>query len=302
MTDVPSAHSCHRAILIADIVGSTELYESVGDALAKRRVGACLESLRQAVEGHSGRVVKHLGDGMLCAFESDLDAVLAALEMCERNNGQGLAIRVGVNAGQVLEDGGDVFGDAVNTAARISARARPMEILVSGELEASLSDELRSQARPVPPLTVKGKRDPLRLLALWSDQASTSSQGPAETLCLTQPADPPTAEIRVARLALSYLDKSLTLVGEEQVTIGRDTDCNLSVSSRHASRLHARVFGRGGRFVLADQSSNGTFLIQGRRTRLHLVREEAILYGAGSIYLGEDPEKGEIEPVRYRIL
>ena len=69
MSDVPSARSCHRTILIADIVSSTALYETLGDATAKRMVESCLEILRQATGQHGGKVVKHLGDGMLCSFE-----------------------------------------------------------------------------------------------------------------------------------------------------------------------------------------------------------------------------------------
>ena len=302
MSDASSTNSCHRAILIADIVGSTELYESLGDSPAKKRVGACLEALVRAVTGHGGRVVKHLGDGLLCAFETDQDAVTAALEMCDRNSDRGLAIRVGIHSGQVLEDGGDVFGDAVNTASRICGRARPLEILMTGEFEATLPEELRALARHVPPITVKGKREPMLLCSIWSDQASNSSTAPAETITLRSSPETPTADLRLGRLELSFREKAVLLTGDEELTIGRDVECALSVPSRHASRQHARIFGRRGRFVLADQSSNGTFLVPGRRSKLHLVREEAILSGSGSIYVGEDPSKGDVEPVRYRIL
>jgi adenylate cyclase len=301
MSDVPSARSRHLTILIADIVSSTALYESLGDSAAKRMVAACLDILRQATEAHGGRVVKHLGDGMLCAFEHEQSAVQAALEMCRRNGEEGLAIRVGINSGQVLEDDGDVFGDAVNTASRISSLAKPMEILISGELERGLPDGLQSLARRVPPLTVKGKKQPLRLYAILAD-STASREGPAETLCLSQTLTIMGERSSAGRLELCFLDRTILLSSEEELTIGRDTDCGLAVPSRHASRLHARIFGRRGRFVLADQSSNGTFLVPGRRSKLHLIREEAILYGSGNVYVGEDPATNEVEPIRYRIL
>lgn len=301
MSDVPSARSCRRTILIADIVSSTALYESLGDSAAKRMVESCLDILRQATTAHGGRVVKHLGDGVLCAFEDEQGAVLAAVEMCERNGVEGLAIRVGVNSGQVLEDGGDVFGDAVNTASRIAALAKPMEILISGDLEEALPAHLKSIARRVPPLTVKGKREPLKLYAILNERTN-SREGPAETLCLTQTLVFPSTRPAIGRMELVFLGKTLSLSPEDELTIGRDSDCGLTVPSRHASRLHARIFGRRGRFVLADQSSNGTFLVPGRRSKLHLIREEAILYGSGSVYVGEDPATNEVEPIRYRIL
>ena len=72
------------------------------------------------------------------------------------------------------------------------------------------------------------------------------------------------------------------------------------VKNPHVSRLHARIFFRQGKFILEDQSTNGTFVVPLRQSKLQLLREEALLHGSGLIYLGADPDETESEPVTYQ--
>ena len=203
MTDSSTAKTVERSILFADIVSSTALYESLGNIEAKKQVGERMRELYATVEDHRGHVVKSLGDGILCAFASREDAVRAAVNMCGDEGGSSLNIHVGVHCGEVVEDGGDIFGDAVNTVARIAALAKPSEILISKEMKESLPPFMNDIVRRVPPVSVKGKREPLELFAiLRSGSDSGGGRLPDDRAGAYQHHAPPGRSGRTARALL----------------------------------------------------------------------------------------------------
>jgi hypothetical protein len=130
-------------ILFSDLVGSTELLQRAGDEDAQRLFKAHYQLLRDAVSQHSGAEVKSLGDGLMVAFPSAADAVRCAIAMQQMShrpvNGEHLAIRVGLNAGDALRDEGDYFGTSVVTARRLCDRAGPGQILCSTLVEGLLA-------------------------------------------------------------------------------------------------------------------------------------------------------------------
>jgi adenylate cyclase len=128
------------AILSADVFGYSRLMgeEEVG-TLA--RLKACRRELVDpAIEEFHGRIVKLMGDGALVEFASIVDAVQcsAAIQRRMANHDQGvpaaqrIQFRIGVNLGDVIVDGGDIYGDGVNVAARLEALAEPGGVCVSG--------------------------------------------------------------------------------------------------------------------------------------------------------------------------
>ncbi|NKM17432.1 adenylate/guanylate cyclase domain-containing protein [Rhizobium laguerreae] len=155
------------AIVVADVVGYTRLMEA--DEVATL---ANLRELRSgviepAVMRHNGRIFKVVGDGFLIEFGSAVDAVAAALEMqrattaVEVSGDRRLLLRVGVNLGDVIDDGSDMLGDGVNVAARLEAQAAPGGICISakvhGEIVGKIGDRffdageryLKNLTRPV---------------------------------------------------------------------------------------------------------------------------------------------------------
>ena len=120
-------------ILFTDVEGSTALHTARGDAEARRILGACDEVVREQVRKHGGREIKSTGDGFMIAFGSPRKAVACALAIQEAVTRRGDAVRVraGLHIGEVSEEGGDLFGGAVNAAARICAKAAGGEVLVS---------------------------------------------------------------------------------------------------------------------------------------------------------------------------
>ena len=126
---VTTERAATTTILFSDLVGSTELLDRAGDEDAQRLFKAHYQLLRDAVSQHGGAEVKSLGDGLMVAFASAADAVRCAIAMQQMSrrpvNGEHLAIRVGLNAGDALRDEGDYFGTAVVAARRLCDRARP---------------------------------------------------------------------------------------------------------------------------------------------------------------------------------
>ena len=103
-------------VMFTDVVGSTALRTRVGDAPAQSILDAHDAAVRRTVELHGGRVVKSLGDGYLAVFESARHAVAAAVAI-QRDRDQPIAVRIGLHTGEVLQQGGDVLGEAVHAAA-----------------------------------------------------------------------------------------------------------------------------------------------------------------------------------------
>ena len=125
-------------ILFSDVEGSTDLRTERGDAAAHRILRSHEDVVRRCVAAHEGREIKALGDGFMVAFASARKALASAIAIQqgleERNiesPGEELRVRIGVNTGEVVVEGNDIYGQAVNAAARIASRAKGGEILVS---------------------------------------------------------------------------------------------------------------------------------------------------------------------------
>jgi len=295
--DVPlSSVSVPRTVglLMADVVGSTPLYEKLGDSAARRMVHGCLALLEQGVARHKGRTVKSLGDGILCTFPSALQAALAAQAMAEATATYVVAVRIAAHWGDVLDVGGDVFGDAVNTVARILSLATPGEVLVTRSLRDSLPQEAGLwSVRPLPPVTVKGKREPVDLFALVQPTSGMTTLrsteiggGFAMPVC--------------QGIVLSLGSLEVQVDTDHPADLGRDPTNTLVVDHGCVSRFHARVVAEGQLVMLQDRSSNGTWVVPDGQAPLQILRRQTPLLGCGRIYLGADPRVNLTRPVIFR--
>ena len=127
-----------RSILFTDIVGSTEMCSRHGDDAAIAMLAAHDHIVRMAVGAHNGREVKHTGDGIMAAFNSAANAVKSACriigELRDHNAGGPefpVEVRIGISAGEPVEQAADLFGSTVQLAARLCAQADPGQVLVS---------------------------------------------------------------------------------------------------------------------------------------------------------------------------
>jgi class 3 adenylate cyclase len=126
-----------RTILFTDVEGSTALTDRLGDAKARELLREHERMVREALKAHGGSEVKALGDGFMTSFFSATKALECAIAVqrafAERNasSEEPILVRVGLNAGEPIAEGDDLYGTAVNLAARITAQGKGGEILAS---------------------------------------------------------------------------------------------------------------------------------------------------------------------------
>ena len=279
--------SKERAILFADVSGSTALYELLGDKPAAKAIDACLGALKEVIAARDGVVVKTIGDELMVVFNNPEAACEGAREMQQRmatwppTAGAKLAIRIGFHYGLVLEDKGDFWGDGVNTAARLAGLAKAGQILTTGATANALPGLQRSNLRDLDVITVKGKQDAVRVFELmWGDtEDATHVAGMAAS-----------AQVQ-ARLTLEVGERTIAFPREKTALIlGRENTCDIVVLEKTASRRHARIERRGVQYTLVDESTNGTYVaIEGDR-EVMLRRESVMLRGRGKIALGTSTE------------
>ena len=124
-------------ILFADVSGSTKLFELRGDLEARRLIAAVLGALTEISAHHGGRLIKTIGDEIMCTFPGALNGLLAAVDMQKRLAEDpvfvkdNLAILIGLHHGDALVEEADVYGDAVNTAARMASSAKREQIVTT---------------------------------------------------------------------------------------------------------------------------------------------------------------------------
>jgi adenylate cyclase len=138
------------AILAADVAGYSRLMGTDEEGTHERLRAHLRELVELEIAEHHGRIVKTTGDGMLVEFPSVVDAVRCAVEvqrgMVDRNSAilpeKRIEFRVGINLGDVIVEGEDIFGDGVNIAARLEALAEPGGVLVSNTVHDHVRDRL----------------------------------------------------------------------------------------------------------------------------------------------------------------
>jgi adenylate cyclase len=274
------------AILFADIGGSTQLYDTLGDVRGHQVTAECLECVSEQVRRHGGRVIKTIGDEVMSTFPAATAAVEAARDIQHAVTASStharypVTIHVGLHYGLVLPEEGDVFGDTVNVAARMVGLAKPGEILTTRETVDEIEPGLRAQTRQVDHRGVKGKRAEIDIYeVLW------------QTANLTQINELPEFEVPEGRLLLVLGDQQAVLDYEGKCcTIGRAPDRDLVITDMRASRDHGKIEVRRGKFILQDHSANGTIVRTPDGERISLRREEMVLPHAGNIGIAPNPD------------
>lgn len=287
-----------RTVLFADISGSVRLYEMVGDDVAVQIVGEALAMLRAACEEAGGTVVRTVGDAVLCVFTDPGAGLAAACAMQERSArserpaAPNVRIRIGCHHGAVIEVSGDVYGDSVNTAARVAELSRAGQILATPILIEAAGEPWLKRTRSLGSLALKGKLEAIPVVEVLWDEAEEATA--LATRSMIQPEPCLTVRYRASTW-------QVCADGTAVLTLGREESCDIVAAGTRASRLHARIERRGGRFVLVDHSSNGTLVTNRHGDEVVLHREEHVLRGAGVICLGSSRADTEAERIEYRV-
>ncbi|HET6603936.1 MAG TPA: adenylate/guanylate cyclase domain-containing protein [Xanthomonadaceae bacterium] len=282
------SQSTSLTILFADVSGSTRLFELRGDVEARRLIAAVLDALSEVCVRHGGKVIKTIGDEIMCTLPGALQGVLAACEMHRRlahDPGfvkDNIAIRVGLHHGECLVEDGDVYGDAVNTAARMTTLAKREQIVTTAVTIKGLTGSGNLRTRSLGRARVSGKLLPIEIVdVIWQEDTSNIT-----TVQRAIRVDDTGEENK--KLTLRYRGRVIELNERmEPVIMGRDATNALVVDADWVSRQHAMIEYKRGYFVLSDRSTNGTYVKLGEDEELRLHRDEIHLRKVGTISLGQ---------------
>jgi adenylate cyclase len=275
------------AVLFADICGSTALYERLGDTLARQLIAKCIKLMTSKVTAHQGTLIKTIGDEIMCTFPSTEAAMHAAcamqhaLENERSDDMHRMHIRIGFHYGDVICESNDVYGDTVNVAARVASVTRANQIMATLAAINMLPPDLREKTRPIFRAEFKGKQEQFEIFQItWED----------DDMLRTRIGTPKfrTPQEHTLELGLRYRDQSFKINEQNKsLLIGREEVCDICVQNTFASRQHARIELRFGKFIITDQSTNGTFIRFSDGSVIRLTREDTLLRGSGSISLGQ---------------
>jgi len=275
-------------ILFADVSGSTKLFETRGDVEARRLVSAMLNALAEVTGRHGGHVIKTIGDEIMCTFPGPMQGLLGAIDMQKRIHQDvlfaqlSLVVRIGLHHGDTLVEDNDVFGDAVNTAARMASLAKREQIITTASTVRLLTNAGMLRTRSVGTARVAGKQLPIDIVDVtWQEDTSNVTM---VQRAIRLDASPQTR----IHLQLRYRGQALELDElSPPFTLGRDATSSLMVEAEWVSRYHALIEYKRGFFVLSDRSTNGTYIQFGDDDELRLHRDEVHLRRGGIISLGQ---------------
>ncbi len=271
------------AVVFADVVGSTRLYETAGDAAAKALITELESEIARVVTRMGGVVHEIVGDEVMFLFgEANLGVacacqVQAAVESFSAARGVQMSVRIGLHFGPAIMEQGRIFGDSVNIAARMEGIAQAGQIIASEQAVKELTGSSRSMARRFDEVKVKGKRETLVVFdLLWRFTNVTAIRPVSSQVSERAPA-----------LTLRYRQECYRLqAGLGTFSVGRNRGHDLVVAWGTVSRQHATVEFARGRFVLNDISTNGTFVQMQEGDAIYLRREALPLWGRGQLGFG----------------
>jgi adenylate cyclase len=266
-----------------------------------QRMTDALSVVREEIEAQRGTEIKKIGgDTSMCSFADAASAVKAAHLVQERLNchasitgatdSEKILASIGISHGNVIIEDGDLFGQVVNVAARIAAEAKIGQILLDVMVFDSLPPEIKCKARFVDRIPAKGISKPLDIYEfMWEEEEVITHSSDAVT----------TFEHGHNRCRLEYRNHYLVLDAENtSVVLGRGAEADLVVEVENASRIHLRIEYRHGKYVVTDESRNGTWIESGQGLLLLRRKETYILHGKGRISLGQLPNEA-METVIY---
>jgi adenylate cyclase len=289
------------AILFADICGSTALYENLGDDLARKMISRCINTMAGKISVYQGTLIKTIGDEIMVTFPSAEAAFHAAcaMQVAVENDrppdGIPLHIRIGFNYGEVIKEPDDVFGNTVNVAARVASITRAGQIMATQAVFNALPPYLLNKMHQIMRAEFKGKQEHHEIYQVICEQEDTQNTRLGIPAYRKSPDN-------IDEMILLYRDQSLKVNKERRsVALGRGDTCDIVVQNDFASRLHIHIELRFGKFIIADQSTNGTYIRFSGGNVVHITREEIPLQGNGSISMGQSFAENPAEVVEFSI-
>jgi adenylate cyclase len=293
--------SAAATVMFADSGGGARLVEKYGAQRARQIEMRVLDILTTKTNAYSGAIINTVGNEIMICFLEAERAVRAACEMYRAIKvdpaliGLNIPVKIGLHHGQVLVEEDKVFGDEVNVAARMLALAKVDQIITTQETAGLLPADLREMTRDLGQSWVRGKQDEMEIVEIiWCDSTSQTQFVSYQDALMN---------LLFARLFLEYRGRSIELVPDHRVfKIGRGNGNDLVVGREQVSRSHATIEFRQGKFILVDQSVNGTHLLLKDGARIFLRREEFTLHDRGIIFLGPIISEQDPDIIHYSVI
>lgn len=297
-------------VVFADLTGSTGVFETLGNVKATQAVTRLTQWIGTVCVQCKGQVVKNLGDGVLMVFARNADAITAAIEL-QRQHSKRIAnwpaslkmgLKIGLAYGDVIEQDGDFFGDAVNLASRLCDLSGPEQIFASLSVIEPLLDLGTPRARCLGALEIRGRAEACVVYRIeW--QVDVSSDLMTMPAILAAPAAQKViAPAQSIKLSWRHIEASFAS-RELPIFLGRDSACQFAVDDPQVSRRHASITCRSGHFYLQDVSSYGTWLRASDGSAvIALRRQECMLTPGSDIALGAPFDEMSVAVVRFEVL
>jgi len=277
--------SSSLTILFADVSGSTKLFELRGNVAARDIIASVLGALTEVAQRHGGKLIKTIGDEIMCTFPSAVQGLLASTDMQRRMKSEisfaqdNIGIRIGLHYGEALVEENDVFGDAVNVAARMAALAKRDQIVATASTALTITSAAGVRVRSIGTARVAGKLLPIEIVdVMWQEDVShvTTVQRVVQF-----------AKAKRVVLTLRFLDREFQIDElSDPFTLGREESHSLTIESDWVSRDHAMIEWKRGHFILSDRSTNGSWVKIGNEELL-VHRDAFHLRRSGTISLGQ---------------
>ena len=239
----------------------------------------------------------------MCTFPEADDSANAATEMQEtledandmREEGPKIKVRIGMHFGPALLEGGDVFGDAVNVAARMAAQAKGGQIITTKTTIDLLDPITQATSRFVDRAPIKGKKEDIEIYEIiWQESDVTT---------MATDVGSSAKQRDEVSLEVSYQKTSITLNQDKAgLMMGRSKACDLPINEQLASRQHVKIELRRDKFFVIDQSTNGTHIKIDGTDESFLRREEMHITANGQISLGKSFADNPTEVVSFTLI
>ena len=297
-----------KAVLFADLRGSTSLYEELGNANATLLITRSVAAMAETVAPSGGRLIKTLGDGLMAVFDQAGGAIQAASDMhlcIEHAAGspgrrkapllsRTMRLQVCVALGEVAEVGADVFGDAVNVAARMLDHAADGETLITDQVRVALTPRQRSRFRNLDWVHLRGRAEPVLVHVHGGRRGDAGAVTQFEDVRRTT---------EPGALRLTWGGQSRLLTAQDMpIVLGRSPQSLIELEDPRVSRVHARLDWHGASFHLTDLSFNGTTVRFEGLQPLSLRRTDCTLHGRGEIGLAGAPGEAGVPTLGFEVL
>ena len=278
-------------VVFADLTGSTGVFEALGNAKATQAITRLTDWMGKVCVAKRGQVVKNLGDGVLMVFSQNDDAVEAVTDMQRMHTERiktwpdklKMRLQIGLARGEVIEQGGDFFGDAVNVASRLSDLSGPDQILGTDMVINELPSDTLVRFRSLGAMDIRGRNEACMVYRVeWQNEVLSDF--------FTVPAGlsgSPFAKTvpQVGAIALSWLDVEATFPSSAlPIHLGRVADAQFIVNDPRVSRLHAKITWRAGKFYLEDVTATAPgFALRAEMQSWHCAGKNACYWWAARL-------------------